>query len=50
MLTIHMIPMIEEKYEMTEQQQGFGKNRSMLDTIYKIRQLTEKAIEFNKQL
>ena len=31
-----------------EEQQGFRKNRSAIDAIFTIRQITEKAIEFNK--
>ena len=31
-----------------EELQGFGKNRSITDAIFIIRQLVEKAIEFNR--
>ena len=31
-----------------EEQQGFRKNRSAIDAIFTIRQIAEKAIEFNK--
>ena len=33
---------------LCEEQQGFRKNRSAIDAIFTIRQITEKAIEFNK--
>ncbi|XP_048522729.1 uncharacterized protein LOC125504568 [Dendroctonus ponderosae] len=33
---------------MCEEQQGFRKNRSSIDAIFTIRQITEKAIELNK--
>ena len=31
-----------------EEQQGFRKNRSAINAIFTTRQITEKAIEFNK--
>ena len=33
---------------LCEEQQGFRKNRSVIDAIFTIRQITEKTIEFNK--
>ena len=33
---------------LCEEQQGFRKKRSAIDAIFTIRQITEKAIEFNK--
>ena len=32
---------------LCEEQQGFRKNRSAMDAIFTIRQITQKAIEFN---
>ena len=33
---------------LCKEQQGFRKNRSAIDAIFTIRQITERAIEFNK--
>jgi hypothetical protein len=34
----------------SEEQQGFRPNRSTVDAIFTLRQLTEKSIDFNKHL
>lgn len=34
--------------ELSEEQQDFRKNRSTIDAIFIVRQITEKALEFNK--
>lgn len=41
---------LEEIVDAAEEQQGFRRNRGTTDAIFMIRQLSEKAIEFNKPL
>lgn len=40
----------EDLHQFSEEQQGFKNNRSKTDAIYIIRQLTEKAVEFNEPM
>ncbi|CAG9828729.1 unnamed protein product [Diabrotica balteata] len=39
---------IEEKANMADEQQGFGKNLNTIDEIFIIRQIIEKSIEYGK--
>lgn len=42
--------LITQKIRIAEEQQGFRQNRSAIDGIFLVRQLSEKAIEFDKPL
>lgn len=48
LLTNIIATQLNEIIPMNEEQQGFRKNRSTTDAIFIIRQIAEKAIEYNK--
>jgi hypothetical protein len=50
MFTYILSQLLQENIKLTEEQQGFRKNRSTTDAIFILRQLIEKALEFNTPL